>query len=353
MRTIKKKAMSARILLPALLLASGLPAVTSCDKVPAGEQPGDTPIAFNSAVSTKAPVKSEDDMTEFAVWAAYNDMSGDPVSMVMDGIHVYRSTSTGNEWTYDDIKLWRDGLWEFSALYPYPQSVNQDGNNIIEADCYAQKAEGQLEKGVYIQYYDGSAADIDLMLAEDSRQYPDGGSGAVQFTFSHILSKVSLAVKSEGNAEITVTDFKFSGMGVYGRYNYNDGLEPSAEEWQDKWRIIPHTVGEGGSMVEVPVGEFSLTQSVSIGPAQTVTVLENLLLIPQTPGDRTNGHAPISIEVSYTIGGQTETKTVSLPSSPSWEPGRRYRYTITVGTVDASLGVQVLDWEEKDYTVEW
>lgn len=350
MRTIKKKAMSARILLPALLLASGLPAVLSCDKVPAGEQPGDTPIAFNSAVSTKAPVESENAMTEFAVWAAYNDMSGNPVSMVMDGIHVYRSTSTGNEWTYDDIKLWRDGQWEFSALYPYPQSVNQDGNNIIEADCYAQKAEGQLEKGVYIQYYDGSAADIDLMLAEDSRQYPGGGAGAVQFTFSHILSKVSLAVKSEGNAEITVTDLKFSGMGVYGRYNFNDAL---SEDWQDKWRIIPHTVGEGGSMVEVPKGEFSLTKSVSIGPAQTVTVLENLLLIPQTPGDVTNDHDPINIEVSYTLNGQSETKTVNLPSTPAWEPGRHYRYTLTLGTADVTLNIDVEDWDEKDYSVRW
>lgn len=347
MRTIKKKAMSARILLPALLLASGLPAVTSCDKVPAGEQPGDTPIAFNSAVSTKAPVEpveSEDDMTEFAVWAAYNDMSGDPVSMVMDGIRVYRSTSTGNEWTYDDIKLWRDGQWEFSALYPYPQSVNQDGNNIIEADCYAQKAEGQLEKGVYIQYYDGSAADIDLMLAEDSRQYPDGGAGAVQFTFSHILSKVSLAVKSEGNAEITVTDLKFSGMGVYGRYNFNDDL---SEEWQDRWRIITQTV-EG----EVPEGEFSLTQSVSIDIGQTETVLE-LLLIPQTPGDGTNGHDPINIEVSYTLNGQSETKTVNLPSTPAWEPGRHYRYTLTVGSADVTLKINVVPWDEENYNVSW
>lgn len=334
--------MSARILLPALLLASGLPAVTSCDKVPAGEQPGDTPIAFNSAVSTKAPVESENNMTEFAVWAAYNDMSGDPVSMVMDGIRVYRSTSTGNEWTYDDIKLWRDGQWEFSALYPYPQSVNQDGNNIIEADCYAQKAEGQLEKGVYIQYYDGSAADIDLMLAEDSRQYPDGGAGAVQFKFSHILSKVSLAVKSEGNAEITVTDLKFSGMGVYGCYNFNDAF---SKEWQDRWIII--------SMVDVPKGEFSLTQSVSIGPAQTVTVLENLLLIPQTPGDGTNGHDLINIEVSYTLNSQPETKTVSLPSSPAWEPGRHYRYTLSVGSADVTLNIDVEDWDEKDYSVRW
>ena len=314
----------------------------SCDKVPVGEQPGDTPIAFNSAVSTKAPVESEDDMTEFAVWAAYNDMSGDPASMVMDGIRVYRSTPSGNEWTYDDIKLWRDGRWEFRALYPNPQSLNQDGNNILEADCYVQKTEEQSEKGVYIQYYDGSAADIDLMLAEDSRQYPDGGAGAVQFTFSHILSKVSLAVKSEGNAEITVTDLKFSGMVVYGRYNYNDG---SSEEWQDRWRIIPQTV-EGDSMVDVPEGEFSLTQSVSIDIGQTETVLE-LLLIPQTPEG-------ITVNLTYMVGTNIpESRTVSIPSEPVWEPGHQYLYTLSIGTTDMTVSVDVVNWDEKNYTVEW
>ena len=347
MRTIKKKATSARILLPAILIASGLPAVMSCDKVPAGEQPGDTPpIAFNSAVSTKAPVESENNMTEFAVWAAYNDMSGDPASMVMDGIRVYRSTPSGDGWTYDDIKLWRDGQWEFRALYPNPQSLNQDGNNILEADCYVQKTEEQSEKGVYIQYYDGSAADIDLMLAENSRQYPDGGAGAVQFTFSHILSKVSLAVKSEGNAEITVTDLKFSGMGVYGRYNYNDGSVTSAEEWQDKWRIIPHTVGEGGSMVEVPVGEFSLTQSVSIGPAQTVTVLENLLLIPQTIPE-----SQVSIDVSWEYDGKAHSGSIDLPAA-EWLKGSSYMYSLSI-YADAELAVEVVPWNGNGLVVEW
>ncbi len=346
MRTIKKKATSARILLPAILIASGLPAVTSCDKVPAGEQPGDTPIAFNSAVSTKAPVESENNMTEFAVWAAYNDMSGDPASMVMDGIRVYRSTPSGDGWTYDDIKLWRDGQWEFRALYPNPQSLNQDGNNILEADCYVQKTEEQSEKGVYIQYYDGSAADIDLMLAENSRQYPDGGAGAVQFTFSHILSKVSLAVKSEGNAEITVTDLKFSGMGVYGRYNYNDGSETSAEEWQDKWRIITHTVGEGDSMVDVPVGEFSLTQSVSIGPAQTVTVLENLLLIPQTIPE-----SQVSIDVSWKYNGKAHSSSIFLPAA-EWLKGSSYMYSLSI-YADAELAVEVVPWNGNDLVVEW
>ena len=101
------------------------------------------------------------------------------------------------------------------------------------------------------------------------------------------------------------------------------------------------------------MGEFSLTQSVPIDIGQTETVLE-LLLIPQTPGDGTNGHDPINIEVSYTLNGQSETKTVNLPSTPAWEPGRHYRYTLTVGSADVTLNIDITDWEDGgENNIKW
>ena len=103
-------------------------------------------------------------------------------------------------------------------------------------------------------------------------------------------------------------------MSVLGEYN---GAENSG-----KWRLLT-SIPELSS---VPPGSFSADPSElpsSLLPGGTpVDVLSDLLLIPQTPGDGTNDHAPISIEVSYTLNGQSETKTVSLPSTPAWEPGR-------------------------------
>ena len=348
MRTIKKKAMSARILLPALLLASGLPAVTSCDKVPAGEQPGDTPIAFNSAVSTKAPVESEKDMTEFAVWAAYYD--NDDMTEPFVNTKVYKYKATDDTWTYDDIKYWQEGDWHFEAFYPLPSILHVEkpvqGKDALEVIFTAPKGEGAVLEGLTINYYYGPTASRDLMTAEYTRHYtatnPD--ASAVDLRFNHLLSRVTISVKTS-SSNVSLTALTFSGMSVLGEYN---GVGNSG-----KWRLltrIPY-------LSNVLAGSFSADPSKITSPLPSngtpVEVLSDLLLIPQTPGDRTNGHDLINIEVSYTLNGQPETKTVNLPSTPAWEPGRHYRYTLTVGSADVTLKINVVPWDEENYNVSW
>lgn len=347
MRTIKKKAMSARILLPALLLASGLPAVLSCDKVPAGEQPGDTPIAFNSAVSTKAPIESENAMTEFAVWAAYYNSDGTTMTEPFFNTKVYKTDGT---WTYGDLKYWQEGYWHFEAFYPLPSDL-QATEPVQEQDALkvtftAPKEEGAAWEGLTIDYYYGPTASHDLMTAEYTRRYtatnPD--ASAVDFTFNHLLSRVTISVKTS-SSNVSLTALTFSGMSVLGEYN-------SAEN-PEKWHLLKDYPAFSG----FPAGSFSADQSKPLplpSDGTPVEVLSDLLLIPQTPGDETNGHDPINIEVSYTLnGGQPETKTVNLPSTPAWEPGRHYRYTLTVGSADVTLKINVVPWDEENYNVSW
>lgn len=350
MRTIKKKAMSARILLPALLLASGLPAVTSCDKVPAGEQPGDTPIAFNSAVSTKAPVESENAMTEFAVWAAYYDSDG-YMSMTepFDNTRVYKATD--GTWTYDDIKYWQEGDWHFEAFYPMPSTLHVEkpvqGQDALDVYFTAPKGEGTAWEGLTINYYYGPTASHDLMTAEHTRTYTatNPNASAVDLTFNHLLSRVTISVKTS-SSNVSLASLTFSGMSVLGEYN-------SAEN-PEKWHLLT-SIPELSS---VPPGSFSADQSKLTSPLPSngtpVDVLPDLLLIPQTPGDGTNGHDPINIEVSYTLNGQSETKTVNLPSTPVWEPGLHYRYTLAVGSADVTLNIDITDWEDGgENNIKW
>lgn len=348
MRTIKKKAMSARILLPALLLASGLPAVTSCDKVPAGEQPGDTPIAFNSAVSTKAPVE-RDDMTEFAVWAAYYYDSDGNMTIPFDNTRVYKPTD--GTWTYNDIKYWQEGDWHFEAFYPLPSILHVEKpvqeQDALDVNFTAPKGEGAALEGLTINYYYGPTASHDLMTAEHTRKYTatDPNASAVDLKFNHLLSRVTIAVKTN-SSNVSLTSLTFSGMSVLGAYN--------TAENPDKWHLLKDYPAFSG----FPAGSFSADQSKPLplpSDGTPVEVLSDLLLIPQTPGDETNGHDPINIEVSYTLnGGQPETKTVNLPSTPAWEPGRHYRYTLTVGSADVTLNIDITDWEDGgENNIKW
>lgn len=343
--------MSARILLPALLLASGLPAVTSCDKVPAGEQPGDTPIAFNSAVSTKAPVEpveSEDDMTEFAVWAAYYDSDG-TMTKPFDNTRVYKAKD--GTWTYDDIKYWQEGDWHFEAFYPLPSDL-QATEPVQEQDALkvtftAPKEEGAVLEGLTIDYYYGPRASHDLMTAERTRKYtatnPD--ASAVDLEFNHLLSRVTISVKTS-SSNVSLTALTFSGMSVLGEYN--------GAENPEKWRLLTRIP----ELSNVQAGSFSADPSKITSPLPSngtpVDVLPDLLLIPQTPGGSADSQNPIKIDITYKMAeGQEQSHSIYLPSDTSWDPGRHYHYTLSIGSAKVTLKVNVVDWDERNFSVEF
>lgn len=337
--------MSARILLPAILIASGLPAVTSCDKVPAGEQPGDTPIAFNSAVATKAPVESEDDMTEFAVWAAYysNDVLD---SKPFVNTKVYKKDGT---WTYDDLKYWLEGDWHFEAFYPLPSTLHVEKpvqeQDALDVYFTAPKGEGAALEGLTVNYYYGPTASHDLMTAEYTRTYtattPD--ASAVDLSFNHLLSRVTISVKTN-SSNVSLTSLTFSGMSVLGEYN---GAENSG-----KWRLLTSIP----DLSNVPAGSFSASPSKIPLPSDgtPVDVLRDLLLIPQTPGGSADSQNPIKIDITYKMTeGQEQSHSIYLPSDTSWDPGRHYHYTLSIGSAKVTLKVNVVDWDERNFSVEF
>ena len=302
-------------------------------------------IDFATDVETKAPVDSSADMDEFAVWAYRSDDALSLPEEEMHGIHVYPS-SNGN-WVYDNIRMWTDGIWHFEAMYPDPNTL---GQALIGVDFYIPKSEGQAEMdGVSISYFDGTKADVDLMLAKADRTYSSAApdARAVSLKFEHLLSRVSIAVKAVSE-NVSLSSLTFADMSVLGEYN-------TTTSGTDKW----HLLTDVGALSNVPTGSFSADMSEIENPlpsdGTSVPVLSDLLLIPQTPGDDANGLDPITITATYSVGGAApETKELTLPADPAWQPGRHYRYTLTLGTADVTLNIDVVDWEPaEDNNITW
>ena len=323
---------------------------SSCAKVSI-DNPGQTEryIGFTSAVETKAsPVESSDDMAEFAVWAAYYaDGSLDDVPM--RGIKVVYRDNLG-AWMYDDLQLWQEGDWHFEAFYPHPSvlAVSEivEGKDAMGITFTAPKTEEQTGlEGLTIEYYYGPTASHDLMTDEYTRSYTAASPDAspVQFTFEHLLSRVGIAVKST-SSDVTLTSLVFKGMSVLGAYN--------TPRSQGQWQLLT-SIPE---LSNVQPGSFTADLSDISAPLPSdgtaVDVLSDLLLIPQTPGDSENGLTPIVVEVSYTMGeAAPETRTLALPSSTPWQPGRHYRYTLKLAMADVTLSVDMVPWDERNYTV--
>ena len=337
------KLFSLRILLNSAAALSLLVSASSCIKVtPDSGDQAEHYIGFTSSVETKAPVDTDGQIDRFAVWAYRSDDAATLPVVEMNGIEVYRN---GTGWAYDNVRMWTDGLWYFEALYPCPRTLGQG----IGVDLHIPKTDAQIEKdGVYISYFDGTEADTDLMLAKADRSYDssDPDVSPVDLVFNHLLSRVSICAEA-GDDNVTVSSLTFGGMYVYG--SYNDAVE-------DAWHPITKTIEDGVVQeIDQPYGNFDadLSGITFLLPSQEqVTLLPDLLLIPQTPAASGSGLNEMKITVTYTVGdGPEETKTVFLPSEPVWQSGHHYRYTLKLAMADVTLSVDMKPWNERNYTV--
>ena len=290
-----------------------LPALTACTIVSRTVPAADEPITFASFLPdvTKAGVvESAGDMSEFAVWGWHTAAGATPTA-IFNGERIYRDgTGVTAPWTYDVPRFWVEGHYDFYALYPYPA----DGS-------------GVTAEGITSITLNSPNADIDLMTATATRDYPGDGDGAVAFTFEHLLSRVSIqAGATAGNVQIT--SLTFSGMYDGGSYNGS------------AWDFTGQTAN--GS-ISLPEGNGP----IDISPESSVHLLSDLLLIPQTPTQS------CTIVLQYSVSGQPRTPvTLPIPSEPVWEAGRQYVYTISVAA-DVTMTVDVVDWTVYDFNIEW
>ena len=291
-----------------------LPALTACTIVSQRESGPDEPITFASYLPdvTKAVVNNEEDMEDFAVWGWHTAAGAAPTD-IFDGERIYRDgTGVTAPWTYDVPRFWVEGHYDFYALYPYPA----DGS-------------GVTAEGITSITLNSPNADIDLMTATATRNYPDEGDGAVAFTFDHLLSRVSIQAEA-GAGNVQITSLTFSGMYDGGNYN------PATASWDFTGRAAD--------------GSISLSEGsrpLTVTPGEPVPVLPDLLMIPQTPG------SSCTITLTWTLNG-TEQDPVSLtvPADPAWTAARHYIYTLKLNdVVDVTLNINVRDWNERNYSI--
>lgn len=285
-----------------------LPALTACTIVSRTVPAADEPITFASFLPdvTKAVVESEADMTEFAVWGWHTAAAGATPTAIFDGEKVYRDLP-GSPWTYYVPRFWVEGHYDFYALHPYPA----DGSRVTAA-CTAE--------GITSITLNSPNADIDLMTATATRNYPLGGDGAVAFTFEHLLSRVSF-VAATGSDNIIVNDLTLSGIAFSGTY--------ASSGW-----VLDET------------SSISAVSGIAVSTSGTTDLLD-MLLIPQTIS------AECILTLGYSADGQKVEKTLIIPASPEWVAGKSYVYTLMLHYTDATLTVSVEPWVVEDIAVQW
>lgn len=276
----------------ALLLTAGITA--SCaDDLTDGSTTG-TPIAFDAprATETRAAVEGTNlpEKSSFKVWGGRTDYN----TLEFDGETV---TESGGAWNYTGgTRYWHEGsTYNFYALYPDDvQGVAySNSNSTITINNFNCSATGD--------------AAVDLMTASRTNiTYPQGGEvpDPVGFTFEHLLARVTVSIRTGQGVTATVTSATLSGIHKTGNY---DG---------SNWTLT----GEAGP--------FPGKSEVEIQESQTISLFDDLLIIPQDLSS-----AKLSITLTRKMGNQSENLEANFNFSnylTLWEAGRHYRYTLTV-----------------------
>ena len=281
--------------------------------------------SFLPDVTKAGVVESEAAMNEFAVWGWHTaaDATGADQTAIFDEEKVYRDLP-GSSWTYDVPRFWVEGLYDFYALHPYP-FTKDDGSGVtarVTAD------------GITSITLNSPNADIDLMTATATRNYPGDGDGAVAFTFDHLLSRVSIQAEA-GADNIDIISLTLSNIALDGTY------DPAAAS--DHWTC---GTADGSILAEIPQSGLPLNSETATGIADWLFIPQTLSVSPGTPASAT---------VVYTISGVPETKYITLPQEPIWAAGKHYKYVLYLGMTDVTLNIYITPWDASGTTneVKW
>ena len=275
-------------------------------------------ITFTPAADTRAAVTGYEDMGDFQVWGWYGGDGTAAPNNVFDGTVVYKDAG----WNYTDgVRYWKAGeTYNFYAVYPTDVKANVSSEGTItvtDFDCSQT----------------GDAA-VDLMTATATG---NGSNPApVALTFNHELARVNIIVTSEGDA-VNISDARLYGISHIGSLKGN--------EW------------DFGGISDVNAPSFE-TESLSIpaNDTQDYFLFGGDLLLP--PHKSLSDNATLDFSYQYTIGDTTsKSASIKLKTSSvtTWEKGKRYNYRINISrnATNVTLVVEVTNWIEKNYTVEW
>ena len=270
-----------------------------------------TYIKQGSRATDKATFDTDD---SFGLWGCKTtgDYNNSFPANFMSNVEV---TKTEAGWEYSPLVLWPTNEEErlsFIAIYPYNSS-----QSIASAYTYTVNADPAQQEDVlwgtvtnaHANDRNGSAINGDEMDAA----FP-ATAGAVNFKFKHALCKVQFYIKLDMDySSLTTATLKsFALNSVYQTGKLQVKSDLSGVTW----------------------GTFSNSQNYSlltenqVLTANEVSVGDALLLIPQTYP--TSANVSLNLTFDYVIEGETKTVTKNYPLYVNWEPGKSYKYTVTI-----------------------
>lgn len=344
-------------------------ALASCSKVDATYEQ-DIEISFNpvTANRTKAMVAGTTFPDEqFNVWGYYKQIpQGRTIAQWMASSLEQQEYIVEKPFTKKSDGLWggvtsyfwpKVGSLMFVGYYPTNPTaaeIEYTFDNAVSKMTVTDYVAGNYQTTGYVDIHTTTSHVEDFMYFNmtptsynSTTQSTVGVVGNnVDVVFRHALSWINVVLVKDANtptdAEITVHSVKFTSVLPQGDAVVDN--TPGAATDEIVW------TAEGTSVnVEVCPNDDTATAFVESDVVLTTTA--NLLgkqplFIPQTMA----GNLVVKYSIASTDGSKfTETKSINLSGlegNGAWQPGKKYTYTITIGTSEILIDPSVDEWDD-------
>lgn len=316
-------------------------------------------VVGNKAETRATPITPDNlTTTDFNVFAYKNNNGADGDIFMGDNGHDHGLKGvtikyTNNKWDYDnpaDLHYWpKDGSLNFYAVSPasIPEGVTlyswdiQKETKTISYTCFDE----------YIRTDGKANPDVMYAIAKDQTQSTKAGK--VNLNFQHILSQVVFQAKTvNSDMEVDIKEIQIKNFRLGGTFTIpTDGSSPSQSSWNlgEVYKFSPFTVIKKSDTDPIKITGTEATDISSKTP---------MLFVPQsltkwnvahkiTDAD-TNGESYLIINCKikqkddYLHGKETQYENLYVPFGTSWEPGKRYIYTLIFGGGYDDQGQQIL-----------
>lgn len=203
---------------------------------------------------------------------------------------------------------WETGTW--------PQDVGDDTSITFYANDGGTF--NWVSDDPYVSFtMDEDAFNQKDLLVATTETYKSEHAGQVYLTFDHACAAVQFYVYKEESADYVVKSIKLKNVKNTGDYHY------SSNSWNDLRKTKKDQPTEDEILYTLTNGNINVSSEHQLLPCQW------LFIIPQSKEG-------LTLEVTYTKGGELKpTKSLTLGTG-SWEAGKKYTVNIRIGGKAAS-----------------
>ena len=328
-------------------------------------------VVGNKAETRATPITPDNiTTTDFNVFAFKNNGGTDGAAFMgekehangLSGVTINHKTGTWDYADASDLHYWpKDGSLNFYAVSPATIAV---GNTLYYWDI------SSTSKTIIYNCFDeyGTStghSNPDVMYAVAKNQTQDTKAGKVDLKFQHILSQIVFQAKTvNSDMQVDIKDIKIKNFKLGGTFTIpTNGSSPKQSDWALGSIIYNKTFTVVNKADNTPISVMGSNTA-----ATDISSKNPLLFAPQvlkkwdvshnTTQADTNGESYLIINCKikqkndYLHGSETKYETLYVPFGTSWDPGKRYIYTLIFGGGYDDQGQAILMPINFDATVE-